>query len=142
MTDDSSPKPKQKVSRVKVYSAAFGIFLLVNFGFETIVAQVENATHQWLYPIFPFTRVGLLVITILAANYYIRKRSGKPKPKMWWRILKPILFILLAYGLTMGAWLTVSQADLDRTISESEGTRQQLPTIPEPPVLTAPDSTQ
>lgn len=132
MADESTPEPKTKVNKVKVYAAAIGIFLLVNFGVETGITLLENSTHQWLYPIFPFTRIGLLVITILVANYYIRRRAGKPKPKLWWRIVKPILLILVAYGLTMGAWLSVSQADADRAAADAEKARQSLQSTPVP----------
>ena len=142
MADDNNPAPKPKVNKVKVYAAALGILLLVNFGVETGITFLENATHQWLYPIFPFTRIGLLIITILAANYYIRRRTGKPKPKLWWRIVKPILLILVAYGLTMGAWLSVSNADADRAAAEAESTRRSLPALPEPTTLTIPDNTR
>lgn len=130
--NDSPPAPKPKVNKFKIYSAALGIFLLVNFAVETGVTLLENATHQWLYPIFPFTRIGLLIITILATNYYIRRRSGEPKPKLWWRIVKPILLILVAYGLTMGAWLSVSQADADRAAAEAEKTRRAVPSLQVP----------
>lgn len=132
MADESTPVPKTKVNKVKVYAVAIGIFLLVNFGVETGITLLENSTHQWLYPIFPFTRIGLLIVTILAANYYIRCRTGKPKPKLWWRVVKPILLILVAYGLTMGAWLSVSQADADRAASDAEKARQSLQNLPVP----------
>lgn len=142
MADEIVPTPKHKISKVKVYAVAIGIFLLVNLGVETGVTLLENSTHQWLYPIFPFTRIGLLIITILVANYYIRRRADKLKPKLWWRIVKPILLILVAYGLTMGAWLSVSQADADRAAADAEKTRQPMSVLPEPPVLTPSDSTQ
>ena len=140
MADDSAPAPKN--NKVKIYAAAIGIFLLVNFGVETGITLLENSTHQWLYPIFPFTRIGLLIITILAANYYIRRRAGKTKPKLWWRIVKSILLILVAYGLIMGAWLSVSQADADRAAAEAKKTRQSLPALSESPALTPSDGTQ
>ncbi len=136
MADDITPDTRPTVNKVKVYSAAFGIFLLANLGVQGGITLLENATHQWLYPIFPFTSIGLLIVTVLATNYYIRRRTGKPKSKLWWRITKPILLILVAYGLTMGAWLSVSQADADRAAAEAEKTRQSLPALPEPPVLT------
>lgn len=139
MADNNTPAPKPKVNRTKVYAAALGILLLVNLGVETGITLLENATHQWLYPIFPFTRIGLLIITILAANYYIRRRAVKPKPKLWWRIVKPILLILVAYGLTMGAWLSVSNADADRAAAAAESSRRSLPALPEPPKLTTPE---
>lgn len=132
MADESAPAPKAKVNKVKVYAAAIGIFLLVNLGVETGVTLLENSTHRWLYPIFPFTRIGLLIITILVANNYIRRRTGKPKPKLWWRIVKPILLLLVVYGLTMGAWLSVSQADADRAAADAEKARQSLQSLPAP----------
>ncbi len=138
MADDNTPAPKPKVNNVKIYASALGILLLVNLGVETGITYLENAMHQWLYPIFPFTRLGLLIITILAANYYIRRRAGKPKHKLWWRIVKPILLVLVAYGLTMGAWLSVSNADADRAAAKLENTRRSLPALPEPTVLTTP----
>lgn len=140
MADESAPAPKTKVNKVQVYAAAIGIFLLVNFGVETGITLLENSIHQWLYPIFPFTRIGLLIITILVANYYIRRRTFKPKPKLWWRILKPILLVLVAYGLIMGAWLSVSQADADRAAAEAEKTRQSMPSL-QPPAKTELDTT-
>lgn len=130
MADESTPAPK--INKAKIYAAAIGIYLLVNLGVETGITLLENSTHQWLYPIFPFTRIGLLIITILAANYYIRRRVGKTKPKLWWRIVKPILLILVAYGLIMGAWLSVSQADADRAAQEAEKTRQTIQELPLP----------
>ena len=142
MADDNTPAPKPKVNKIKIYLAALGILLLVNLGVETGITLLENATHQWLYPIFPFTRIGLLIITILVANYYIRRRSGKSKPQLWWRIVRPILLILVAYGLTMGAWLSVSNADADRAAAKLESSRRSLPALPEPTVLTTPDNAQ
>lgn len=99
MADDVATDTRPRINKIKVYSSAFGIFLLANLGVQGGITLLENATHQWLYPIFPFTGFGLLIITILATNYYIRCRAGKPKPKLWWRITKPILLILVAYGL-------------------------------------------
>lgn len=121
-----------KINRFKIYGTALLIFILVNFAFETFITWLENQTQQWLYPIFPFTRIGLLIITILVTNSYIRRRLGKPKHKLWWRILKPILLILVAYGLTMGAWLTVSEADADRARTERERTMRDLPVLERP----------
>lgn len=132
MPDSSTPASKTPIKKVKVYAAAIGIFVMINFGFEAGITLLENSTHQWLYPIFPFTRIGLLIITILGANYYIRRRTGKPKLKLWWRIVKPALLILVAYGLIMGAWLSVSQADADRAAVDAEKTRQSLHSLPVP----------
>ena len=142
MANDNALAPRPKVNKVKVYAAALGILLLVNFGVETGVTLLENATHQWLYPIFPFTRIWFLIITILAASYYIRRRSGRPKPKLWWRIVKPILLVLVAYGLTMGAWLNVLNADADRAATELEGSPPSLPVLPEPTMLITPSNAQ
>jgi hypothetical protein len=139
MTDNNPAVTKPKLNKTKIYVAALIIFLLVNFGIETGVTLLENSTGQWLYPIFPFTRIGLLILTILATNYYIRRRAVKPKPKLWWRIVKPILLILVTYGLIMGAWLSVSNADADRAAAKVDAARQPLPTLPEPPVLTSPN---
>ena len=46
--------------------------------------------------------------------------------------MKPILLILVAYGLTMGAWLSVSQADADRAAAEAEKARQSVQSLPVP----------
>lgn len=132
MTDKESPAQKTKINKAKVYGIALVLFLLVNFGFETLITIVENSSQQWLYPIFPYTRIGLLIITILAANYYIRRRLGKPKPKLWWRIMKPALLILVAYGLTMGAWLSVSQVDADRAAAEAQKASQSIQNLQVP----------
>lgn len=111
---DESPATKHKISKTKIYVSAFGIFLVANFAFEVGITFLENATHQWLYPIFPYTRIGLLIITMLAANYYIRRKLHKPKQRLWWRIVKPALLIIVAWLLAMGAWLSVSEANLNR----------------------------
>jgi O-antigen/teichoic acid export membrane protein len=134
MPEDHKP-PKQKVNRLKIYAVALGIFLVVNTAVETGITYLEYVTRQELYPIFPFTRIGLLVITILAINYYIRQRTGKSKPRLWWRITKPILLILLAYGLAMGAWLSVTQADADRAANNIKDLQQQWKNLPK---LTSP----
>lgn len=138
MTDQSPSSAKPTVSRLKVYSSAFGIFLLVNLAVQTGVTLLENITNKWLYPTFPFIGLGLAIITILAANHYIRHRAGKQKAKLWWRITKPILLVLTAYGLVMVSWFAVLQADLDRARADTEDARQALPMLPEPPVLTSP----
>lgn len=110
-------------NKVKVYAAAFGIYLLVNFAAETGITLLENATQQWLYPIFPFTRLYLLIITILLANYYIRRKQGKPKQKLWWRILKATILLVLGWLFFFGAWFSMSEAELERM-------RQNRPEVP------------
>lgn len=126
MTDENSSNKKHRISKLKVYSVALGIFLLINLAVETGITLLENSTHKWLYPIFPFTRIGILIIIILGANLYIRRREDKPKSKLWWRISKPILLIVVFFGLTIGAWLSVSQADADRAAAEAEKARQKI----------------
>lgn len=121
-----------KINRLKIYTIAFVIFLLANTALETFITWLENQTQQWLYPIFPFTRVGLLIITILIANAYIRRKEHRPKQKLWWRVLRPVLLVLVAYGLTMGAWLSVSQADADRAAAEAAKARQSFQYLPAP----------
>ena len=125
MAEESSAT-RHKISKTKTYISAFGIFLLVNFAVEAGITFLENATHQWLYPIFPYTRIGLLIITILVANYYIRHKLHKPKQKLWWRILKPILVIIVMFGLAIGAMFSITQADIDRTNSEIEKAQEKL----------------
>jgi hypothetical protein len=94
--------------------------------------MLENSTQQWLYPIFPYTRIGLLIITVLTTNYYLRRRLHKQKPKLRWRILKPVLLIIIFYGLIMATWLSVSQADADRAAAEAEKARQSIENLPVP----------
>lgn len=132
MTDENSSNIKHRISKLKVYSVALGIFLLINLVIETGITLLENSTHRWLYPIFPFTRLGLLIIVILVANSYIRRREDKPKSKLWWRISKPILLIVVFFGLTIGAWLSVSQADADRAAAEAEKARQKIQNLQVP----------
>lgn len=126
MTDETTSEPKPKVSKIKIYSTAFGIFIISNFVLETGITLIENKTQQWLDPIFPFTRLGLLIATIMIANAYIRRRERRPKQILWWRILRPILLILVTYGLIMAAWLSVAQADLERSQLETEKMRESL----------------
>lgn len=142
MSDQSTLTSKQNINRTKVYLWAGGIFLLANFAFEVGITMLESSTQQNLFPIFPFTRIGLLLITILAANYYIRRRTNKPKIHIGLRIAKYAALTLVAYGLTMGAWLSVSSADTPSVVGESEEVQYEPReiVIPEPPVLTAPDS--
>lgn len=132
MTDKNSSDKKHRISKPKVYLVALGIFLLINLVVETGITLLENSTHRWLYPIFPFTRLGLLIIVILVSSSYIRRRADKPKPRLWWRITKPVLVILIVFGLTMGAWFSVSQADADRAAAEAEKARQKIQNLQVP----------
>lgn len=132
MANENTPTPTRKINKVKVYGLAFIIYLFANFAFEIFVELIENSTKQWLYPIFPFSRIGLLIITIVIANAYIRRKEHRPKQKLWWRILKPVLLIIVFYGLAMAAWLSVSQADADRAAAETEKARQSIKNIPVP----------
>lgn len=143
MADENSSNTKHRINKLKIYSIAFGIFLFINLAVETGITLLENSTHKWLYPIFPFTRIGLLTITIFVANSYIRRRTDRTKPKLWWRITKPILLILVAYGLAMGAWLSVSQADTDRAAAEAENARQTIQNlqVPTKTMIDKPDGT-
>lgn len=142
MADDNAPNTKPTVNRVRVYSSAFGIFLIVNLGLQMAVTLLENATHQWLYPIFPFMGIGVLVITILGANYYIRRKLDKPKHKLWWQILKLILLTITAYLLAMAAWFSVIEADLERARAERGDINWATPTLPEPPTIAEDKTTQ
>lgn len=130
MPDKASQE--SKINKVKIYTIAVLIFLFVNFALETAITMLENKVHQWLYPIFPFTSIGLLIITILIANSYIRRREYRPKQKLWWRFLKPVILILIFFGLTMGAWLSVSQADADRATVEAEKASQSIQNLQVP----------
>lgn len=49
--------------------------------------------------------------------------------------------VLVAYALTMAAWLNVSQAGVDRAHDDSENTLTDLPAIPEPPTIAPYDQT-
>lgn len=133
MTDTNSTEQGWKINKVKIYSAAIGIFLVANLLLQVGITLLENELHQWLYPIFPYTCAGLLIITIMVTNAYIRRREHRPKQKLWWRILRPILLILVIYGLTMAAWFSVSEADTDRNRAELEKAIQDFHSLPEPP---------
>ncbi|HUS25975.1 MAG TPA: hypothetical protein VMY99_01340 [Nevskiaceae bacterium] len=115
--------PRQKISKAKIYGVAIVGFLLVNFGIETLITLIENQQKTFLYPIFPYTRSGLLIITILATSYYIRVRTGKPKVRLPFRIGKYILLALAFYGLVMGSIFALDAAEIERL-------RQNRPNMP------------
>ncbi len=143
---DKNLQVTKKLSRLKVYVIALVVFIIINFLIETCITLIENETRQWLYPIFPYTRIGLLIITVLVANYYIRRRMGSPKPKLWLRAIRAVLIVLVSYGLVMGAWFSVSNADLERAQSDFTNTQEEyerrinnLPAV-QSPTLVVPDS--
>ena len=78
------------------------------FIFETIIAIVESNFEDQLYPMFPYSRVALLIITVLATNYYIRKRTGIPKMKLSYRIGKYILLTIVFYALMIAGMFAIS----------------------------------
>lgn len=130
MTDEN--EAKHTVNKFKIYAIASLIFILGNFIFETVVALIESQQQTLLYPILPFTRIYLLIVTILAANYFIRRRQGKPKQKLWWQIIKGVIMFVLAWFFFFLAWLSVSETELERM-------RQDRPELP---VLQAPVQTE
>ena len=116
-------KSKDKDNKLNIYTVAFLLFVLGNFAFETLLAFVENQQQTDLQPIVPFTRIYLLIITALLANYYIRRKQGMPKQKLWWRVLKSLILFVIAWLFFFGAWFSVSDAELERM-------RQDRPEIP------------
>ncbi|MCW1907916.1 MAG: hypothetical protein KIH63_001070 [Candidatus Saccharibacteria bacterium] len=128
-------KPQHKVNKIKVYASAVLLFIFGNFVFETILTLLENQLQTFLYPIFPYTRLFLLIITILLANYYIRRKQSKPKQKLWWRILKVIILFIIAWLLFFGAWFALSEAELGRLRIERENNQVELSPVPEPTLI-------
>lgn len=61
----------------QVTTVAFFAFLLGNFTFETIITLVESSQTVRLYEVFPFTRIVLLVLTIVLTRKYWKKQGGK-----------------------------------------------------------------
>ena len=62
---------------VKAVGLVTLIFVLVNFLFETIITVIESQVAVSLYGIFPFTRIILLVLTIVIYRRYAqRKRTA------------------------------------------------------------------
>jgi drug/metabolite transporter (DMT)-like permease len=122
-------KHHQKVNKPKIYAIAVLFFILGNFVFETLLTFVENQQQTDLQPALPFTGLYLLVVTILLANCYIRRKENHPKQKPWWRILKGLILIVIAWLFFFGAWFAVSDAELERM-------RQNRP---ETPVLRVPE---
>ncbi len=128
-------KPHHKVNKVKVYVIAVLLFIFGNFVFETILTLLENQLQTFLYPIFPYTRLFLLIITILLANYYIRRKQGRQKQKLWWRILKAISLFIIAWLFFFGAWFALSEAELERMRIERENNQVELSPVPEPTLI-------
>jgi len=65
-------------AKLKFAGIVLLIFLLVNTLFEALIALIERYYPVSLYGIFPFTRIGLLVLTILAVRAL---RSPRAKRK-------------------------------------------------------------
>lgn len=122
-------KPQHKVNKFKVYAIAILLFVLGNFIFETALALLENQRQTLLYPIIPYTRIYLLISTVLLANYYIRRKQAKPKQKLWWRILKALLMIVLALLFLLGASFSISEAELEQ-MRQNRPEAQSLPELP------------
>ena len=59
---------------VKAVGLVILIFVLVNFLFETIITIIESQVAVSLYGIFPFTRVIILVLTIVIYRRYAQKK--------------------------------------------------------------------
>ena len=60
----------------QVIVIATSAFLLGNFVFETIITLIESSQSIRLYEMFPFTRLALLLLTIVLARRYWKKRGG------------------------------------------------------------------
>lgn len=105
---------KKQPNKIKIYGIAILIYLLVNgLVFETFITLLENQLETPLFPMFPYTRLALLIITILIANKYIDKRSSEPKKKQssFYSITKAVIFALILVGLTYGAFFSVEFYD-------------------------------
>lgn len=135
MPEEEKP---HKVNKFKVYALAILLFSIGNSIFETGLTLLENQLQTFLNPILPFTRIYLLIVTILLANYYIRRKEKRPKQKLWWRILKAIILFVIAWLFFFGAWFALSEAELDRMRTERESNPVQL-TLPEKANLAAPE---
>jgi len=49
----------------------------------------------------------------LLANDYIRRKQGNTKQKLWWRILKGIILLVIAWLFFFGAWFSLSDAEFE-----------------------------
>ncbi len=73
MAERQNDKTLHKVKTVGLVTL---IFVLVNFLFETIITIIESQAAVSLYGIFPFTRIILLVLTIVIYRRYARKKAA------------------------------------------------------------------
>lgn len=128
-------KQKRQVNRVKVYLIAFLGLMFTNLIVQTLLTLLENRLQTWIYPIFPYVFAGLIVITILLANYYIRRKQSKPKQRLWWRILRTVTLFVIAWLLFFGAWFALSEAELERMRIERENNQVELSPVPEPTLI-------
>lgn len=103
----SEKLPTKPVNKLKVYGLAILLYLLINgLVFETMIALLESRSDTTLYPMFPFTRIGFLIVTILTAQYYIARKTHK-KPRLAHRIAKYVLLVAVFVGLYIGGMLSV-----------------------------------
>jgi hypothetical protein len=101
---------KKQINKLKVYGAAVLIYLIINgLVFELFIEFLENHYSTHLFPMFPYTRIALLIITILIAKNYIDKRSpGKTKKaKLSLRLIKYTCLVIIFFSLFIGAFFSV-----------------------------------
>jgi hypothetical protein len=101
-------------NKFKIYGIAILIYLLINgLVIELLITLLENQLETPLFPMFPYTRIALLIITILIARHYISKRSlnHNKNPNLFIRIAKYAFLTLIFAGLALGAFLSVSFYD-------------------------------
>jgi len=99
--------PAKPVNKLKVYGLAILLYLLINgLVIETIIGLLEDRSGEPLYLAFPYTRLALLIITILAAQYYIARKTGK-KASIARRITKYFLLAAVFIGLYIGGMFSV-----------------------------------
>jgi len=111
MSEEAEVKP---VNKVKIYVIAILLYLVLNgLVFETLLTLIENQQQTTLQPILPFTRVFLLIVSVLLANDYIRRRQGSRKQKLWWRVLRGIILLVIAWLFFFGAWFSLSDAEFE-----------------------------
>lgn len=103
-------KAKKEPDKFKIYAVAILIYLLINgLVFEFFIGLLENQLKTFLFPMFPYTRIALLIMTVLIAKRYIDKRSEEPKKKrgLFFKISKYAVLAIIFIGLTYGAFFSV-----------------------------------
>lgn len=105
---------KKIPNKLKIYGLAILIYLLVNgLIIELLLTLLENQLKTYIYPIFPFTRLALLIITILLANRYIARRSEgysrKSRPIVRAAKYAALSFVFIC--LAIGAFVALSVHD-------------------------------